>query len=107
MIIVSKFPGRCNACNLPVKVGDRVEWSRSVRGVSHEACVQNPHQAAAALEDARQKAAFAERERQQEQAAFMSDPDMRFPPDPPSEPPEPAPKAPTFEEYARTLEVPF
>lgn len=101
MIIVSKFPGRCNTCNQPVKVGDRVEWSRQVRGVSHEACVQN----AAAVEDAKQKALFAERERLQEQTAFMGD--MGVPPDPPSEPPPPSPRAPTFEEYARTLEVPF
>jgi hypothetical protein len=48
-----------------------------------------------AKEDARQKAAFAQREREQEEAAFMSDPGMR----------DDSPAA--FAAYAATLEVPF
>lgn len=40
MIITSKFPGRCNTCGREVKIGDRVDWSRSVKGVSHAACTQ-------------------------------------------------------------------
>ena len=71
-----------------------------------EQAAKNPSSAAAA--DARQKAAFAERERQQEQQAFLSDPDLGIiPPDPPSEPPQPSPQAPTFEQYAQSLVVPF
>ena len=51
-----------------------------------------------AQEDARQKALFAQREREQERQAFASDPDMG------SEPPE---AGVSFAEYAATLEVPF
>jgi hypothetical protein len=46
-------------------------------------------------QDLRDKAAFAQREREQEEAAFMSDPDMR----------DDSPAA--FAAYAVTLEVPF
>jgi hypothetical protein len=121
MIIVSKFPGKCNACGLAVKVGDKVDWRRNIRGVSHEACFQNPeavrqeaqpvqtrgHLSAreSVNEDLAQKNLIAERERLQEQAAFLSDPDMRDHLDPPSEPPPP--QALTFEEYVRGLVVPF
>lgn len=46
-------------------------------------------------EDLRQKSLFAQREREQEQAAFMSDPDCGDV------------RSPAFEAYASTLEVPF
>ena len=51
-----------------------------------------------AKEDVQHKAAFAQKEREQEQAAFLADM-QRQTPEPASEP--------TFEEYALTLEVPF
>jgi hypothetical protein len=52
----------------------------------------------AAKEDAKQKALFAQREREQEQAAFMSDPDMQDPKNP---------RDPKFAAYADSLMVPF
>ena len=38
MIITSKYPGVCNTCHREVRIGDRVSWVRSIRGVSHAAC---------------------------------------------------------------------
>lgn len=28
MTITSKFPGKCDACGGPIKIGDKIEWSR-------------------------------------------------------------------------------
>jgi len=53
----------------------------------------------AAKEDKRQKELFAQREREQEKAAFMSDPDMQDDPK--------NPRDPKFAAYAASLEVPF
>ena len=55
------------------------------------------------MEDIRQKNRFAEKERLQEQAAFLADMERQVPS---SEPPPP-PKEPTFVEYANSLVVPF
>jgi len=56
-----------------------------------------------AKEDLRQKDLFAQQEREQEQAAFLADM-QRQTPEPASEPPQ---SELSFEDYAKTLEVPF
>ena len=38
MEIVSKFSGKCTACNGPVASGDRVNWIKGVKGVTHVQC---------------------------------------------------------------------
>jgi hypothetical protein len=39
MMIASKFATKCTACHGPVKIGERVEWTRGVTGVAHERCL--------------------------------------------------------------------
>lgn len=41
MIIVAKYPSACACCPVPVRVGDRIEWSKGAP-VKHEACAAKP-----------------------------------------------------------------
>jgi SWI/SNF-related matrix-associated actin-dependent regulator 1 of chromatin subfamily A len=38
MLITSKFPGTCTACNKSIAVGERVSWVKGVRGAKHASC---------------------------------------------------------------------
>lgn len=38
MIITAKFASACTSCHQPVSIGDRVDWTKGVRGVKHATC---------------------------------------------------------------------
>ena len=42
MTITSKYEGKCRSCGGAVHVGDSIEWSRSVKGVAHTVCPNEP-----------------------------------------------------------------
>jgi hypothetical protein len=38
MIISAKFNGTCRACRGPITQGEKISWSRGVRGAKHADC---------------------------------------------------------------------
>lgn len=53
MLITSRFDGVCTACGREVRAGDRVSWTRGVRGVLHAACSPEGRELLAKLEASR------------------------------------------------------
>lgn len=42
MTITAKFAGRCNKCFQPIAIGEKIEWTRGVKGAAHIACPAVP-----------------------------------------------------------------
>jgi hypothetical protein len=43
MVITAKFQTKCTACEGRIFKGDRINWTRGVKGVSHTNCDQVEH----------------------------------------------------------------
>lgn len=53
MLLSSKYPGKCLTCGDPIAVGDRVSWTKGVKGVKHAACSDEGKEVAAAVATSR------------------------------------------------------
>jgi SNF2 family DNA or RNA helicase len=53
MLITSKYDGKCTTCGGIVRAGDRVSWTKGIRGVTHAACSEEGRIVAVQVEASR------------------------------------------------------